>query len=416
MTISFKPIVILSNRRKDGTYAVVIRVTFRGSTRRLPTTITATQQDLTRNGKIKNADISAKADRIVSQMRDAISDINPFELENRDVEYIVKYIKDRISGKKFRLDYFSFANDYLKSKSETTRGAYTTALNTFARYLGNDAIDINSIDRKLLIGFVEMVDNEPRMRWSQREGKIVPTSKPKPRGQSSRLLAKLENIYNAAKDKYNDEDSGYIVIPRSPFAHIRKDYPIPQGQKSIGRETMQRLLDYRTDNAVMRTAVDLYIISFATMGANLVDLYNARPFKGDWVYYRQKTTTRRADKAEMRVRIPEQIRPVLDRLQGNGEWWLNTAHRFASNKDFCTRRVNRCLEEWCKQNEVDVFTFYSARHTWATLARQECKVDKSTIDDCLGHIGSFRIADIYAEKAWDLMWETNDKVLALFTF
>ena len=41
-------------------------------------------------------------------------------------------------------------------------------------------------------------------------------------------------------------------------------------------------------------------------------------------------------------------------------------------------------------------------------------MDKATIDDALGHKGSFQIADIYAEKAWDLIQEANEKVLALF--
>ena len=60
-----------------------------------------------------------------------------------------------------------------------------------------------------------------------------------------------------------------------------------------------------------------------------------------------------------------------------------------------------------------MFTFYAARHTWASLARKE-GVDKATIDDALGHKGSFQIADIYAEKAWELIQEANEKVLALF--
>lgn len=36
--ITFKPIVIPGNRRKDGTYPVKIRVTFKGKSRRLAVT------------------------------------------------------------------------------------------------------------------------------------------------------------------------------------------------------------------------------------------------------------------------------------------------------------------------------------------------------------------------------------------
>ena len=94
---------------------------------------------------------------------------------------------------------------------------------------------------------------------------------------------------------------------------------------------------------------------------------------------------------------------------------MNGLRRFASSKDFATARVNRCLKKWCEDNGVEVFTFYAARHTWASLARKE-GVDKSTVDDALGHRGTFQEADRYAEKAWDLIQEANRKVLELFTW
>ena len=115
----------------------------------------------------------------------------------------------------------------------------------------------------------------------------------------------------------------------------------------------------------------------------------------------------------MKVTIPEELSGVIGRLRGHGGWWLNELHRFASSKDFCTARVNRCLRQWCEDNGEEVFTFYAARHTFASLCRK-AGVDKSTVDDCLGHIGDYRATDIYAEKAWDLVQEANRKVIEMF--
>ena len=265
---------------------------------------------------------------------------------------------------------------------------------------------------------MERVDNERKMHYDVKTGRMVETGTEKiPRGASTRHLAKLENIFNAAKDKYNDEDAGRILIPKSPFSKIAKVFPISNGQGNLGRDLMQTIISYETDNRVMRTALDVFILSFALMGANMADLYNAKSFTGrEWVYNRQKTATRRVDRAEMRISLPEEIDAILGRLRGKGGWWLNRLHEFASSKDFATARVNRCLRKWCEENGKDVFTFYAARHTWASLCRNDCKVDKSTIDDCLAHRGSFQVADIYAEKAWGLMQEANRKVLELFTW
>ena len=414
--ITFKAIIIPGNRRKDGTYPVNIRVTFKGKTRRLPTTLVCSPGDLTRTLKIKNATILNKSDALIARMRDAVKDLSPFDLEQQDVDWVVRHIKDSLTQEDFHLDFFEWSDRYILSKTETTRRAYSCALNTLERFLGRRSLDINDISRSLLLEFMEMVDKEPRMHYDAKTGEIVQSRANKiPRAASSRHLAKLEHLFNAAKEKYNDEDSGRILIPRSPFSKITKVYPVSNGQSNLGQDLMQRIISSQVDNDVMRTALDMFIVSFGLMGANMADLYFAKPVQEEWIYNRQKTSSRRADRAEMRVAIPEQLKPYLERLKGKGGWWLNRLHEFASSKDFATARVNRCLRKWCEENEVDVFTFYAARHTWASLARKE-GVDKSTIDDALGHKGSFQVADIYAEKAWGLIREANRKVLDLFTW
>lgn len=414
--ITFKAIIIPGNRRKDGTYPVIIRVTFKGKSRRLSTTLVCTQGDLTRTLKIKNATILNKSDALIARMRDAVKDISPFDLETQDVDWVVSHIKDSLTQEEFHLDFFEWSDRYILTKAETTRRAYSCALNTFERFLGRRSIDINDISRTLLLEFMDMVDNEKKMHYNCKTGKVEESKVDKiPKGASTRHLAKLEHLFNAAKEKYNDEDSGRILIPRSPFSKITKVYPVSNGQSNLGTDLMQRIISSQVDNEVMRTALDLFIVSFGLMGANMADLYFAKPVKEEWIYNRQKTSSRRADRAEMRVAIPGQLHPYLERLKGTGGWWLNRLHQFASTKDFATARVNRCLKKWCEDNEVEVFTFYAARHTWASLARKE-GVDKSTIDDCLGHKGSFQVADIYAERAWELMGEANQKVLDLFTW
>ena len=413
--ITFKAIVISNNRRKDGTYPVKIRVTFKGVSRRLPTTLVCTTNDLTRSLKIKSASILNKSDELISRMRNAVKDLSPFDLDNKDVDWVVSNIKDSLTQEDFHLDFFEWSDRYILTKAETTRRAYSCALNTLERFLGRRSLDINDISRSLLLEFMDKVDGEKKMHYNVKTGQVEESKADKiPKGASTRHLAKLEHLFNAAKEKYNDEDSGRILIPRSPFSKITKVYPVSNGQSNLGQELMQRIISSQVDNDVMRTALDIFIVSFGLMGANMADLYYAKPVKEEWVYNRQKTSSRRADRAEMRVIIPEQLKPYLERLKGKGGWWLNRLHEFASSKDFATARVNRCLKKWCEDNEVEVFTFYAARHTFASLARKE-GVDKSTIDDCLGHKGSFQVADIYAEKAWGLMQEANRKVLDLFT-
>ena len=415
--VTFKPIIIPGNRRKDGTWPVVIRVTFKGKSRRLATTLVCRSGDITRTHRIKDATILNKSEALVARMRDAVKDISPFDLEAMDVDWVVGRIKDSLSGEDFHLDFFVWADKYVATKAETTRNAYRSALNAFERFLGKREADINGITRQMILDFMEMVDNEPRMHYDQKTGQTVPSKVAKkiPMAASSRHITKLEHIYNAARDRYNDEDADRILIPKQPFAKITKLHPSSIGQDNLGEDLMQRIISAQVDSGPIRTALDVFILSFGLMGANMADLYYAKPFTGQWVYNRQKTRTRRADRALMKVTVPPELNGVLARLTGQGGWWLNELHSFASSKDFATARVNRCLRQWCEDNGIPPFTFYAARHTFASLCRK-AGVDKSTVDDCLGHIGDYRATDIYAEKAWDLIQEANRKVIEMFTW
>ena len=414
--ITFKAIIIPGNRRKDGTYPVNIRVTFRGKSRRLATTLVCTAADLTRSLKIKNPTILNKSDALIAKMRTEASGISPFDLEDHDVDWVVKRIKSGLAEKSFRLDFFEWADTFIMSKEESTRKTYSVALCAFERFLGKREIDINDISRPLLHEFVDMVDNQKKIWYNRHTGEKVVTSKGKvSKGSSTTYIVKLEHIFQAAKDRYNDEDSGQILIPKSPFDKIPKVYPLHRGQRNLGRELMQRIISAEEDNPYIRTALDAFIVSFCLMGANMADLYTAQNVEEEWVYNRQKTRRRRADHAEMRVMIQPEMEPFLERLRGTGPWWLNRLHSLAPQGDRLSVWVNRYLREWCEREGVEPFTTYAARHTWASLARA-AGVDKSTVDDCLVHKGSFQVADIYAEKAWGVMQDANRVVFDLFNW
>ena len=404
--ITFKAVVISTNKRKDGTYPVKIRVTFKGVSRRLPTTMAAGPNDLTRSLKIKSANILSKSNALIDQMRAAVGQLSPFELEEKDVDWVVAQIKKALASRSFRLDFFDWAETVAQGKSESTGRAYRVAINSFARFLGRREIDINDITRSLIIEYMAYLESTPKHSAS-----IATINKRTP---CSIYIFHLKHIHDAAKLKYNDEDAGVVVIPRSPFNNLPLRTEIHIGERNLGIDLMQRIISYRTDNKPMRQCLDAFIVSFALMGANLADLYAAPTVRGhQWRYNRQKTRTRRDDQALMIVDVPKQAEPFIARLQeAPGKWWLPVIHTMRSTKDACTSRINEQLKIWCRINEVEPFTFYAARHSWASIART--LGEKATVDECLGHVGDFKIADIYAERDWAKINGLNKAVLELF--
>lgn len=258
-------------------------------------------------------------------------------------------------------------------------------------------MDVNLITRRLLQDFIDYLS-------ASCSGSTV-----------ARYVQRLAAIYSAARHKYNDDDSK--VIPRNPFARLSLPPALPsRGQKALDMEVMQRVISAEVpyDRKSMRLALDVFILSFLLMGANLADLYEAQKPKGDiWAYNRKKTRDRRADHSEICVVIPSEARPFLDRLTGRGKVWLAELHRLSSSQHCVSGVVNKWLRRWCEVEGVPVFTFYAARKTWATIARRE-GVDKALVDEALGHVGDFHMTDIYAERPWELINGANRKVLERF--
>lgn len=395
--ITFRPVV--NYRRKDGTYAVRIRVTFARRSRYLATTLVAYPEQLTRSGKIRDAALNAAADNLVRDMRAAAASLNPFALEGRDVDYVCDYIRQRLRGSSFRLDFFEWADEWLAGKAPSTAGVYRTAVNNFARHLGRRSVDINDITKAMLQDYLLHAEGLRKDRSA---------------GANARQLLLLSIIYAAARKRYNDGE--VVNIPRQPFDGLDLRLPPSDGEDALDIDTMQRVIDARPADPRQAIALAAFVVSFGTMGANLADMYAARKFSGDvWRYDRLKTHNLRADHAHLEVVIEPRLAYHLSLLTGAGPLWLPALRRGNTFKTAAIA-VNKGLRAWADENGVDRFTFYAARHTFATAARGPAGVEKATVDECLAHVGDFDLADIYAQRDWARINEANRRTLDLFSW
>ena len=417
MIPTFRPVVYAHHKRKDGSYNVKINVYFNGKERRLPTTIFCTKADLTRSCHIKNGDILNLCNKEIIRMREVIADISFFDLETKDVDWLVGKIKAKLQAQSFSLDFFTFAEKHIEGMKENTRRNYITALNAFAKFLGSRYIDINDITRQKIMEFYEYWDNQTKTYYSIKEGKHIETDKKVRKGCAAFHIGKLSTIFTAAKKKYNDDDAGLILIPRSPFKDLELTPPAPEGQKPLSVELMQKIILAEVPESCygQRAVLDLLVVSFALMGANVADLLEAKNPQGNvWEYERKKTRDRRTDRARMQVIIPDEIRPYLERLGAEkGEYWLSELHK-RYDIDKVTNRLNGNLAKWCDSEGIEHFTIYAVRKTWATMARKVA--DKSIVDEGLAHKGDFDLTDIYAERPWDKINQANADVLAQFVW
>lgn len=430
MPTTFKAIVYADNKRMDGTYNIKIRVTHNRRTLKVSTNLYAEPKDLTRSLKIKNQQYIDKTDDIIREWRKIVAKLDA-AADLMDVKQIVEHIKYvETSGDEFRLDFISYGRTIAAAKSSGTGANYNIALNALCRFIEQDTLDVAKITPKLLADFEKFIEDEPVIRGDAKTGTAI-THKSKTGGRAASLyLGCVRHIHNRAKEQFNDEATGIINIPQSPFNQykIRKQ-PKPK-KRATTAPTIQQIIDLPNFDRVCGPrgisrrdlARDCALLSFALAGMNAADLYDcgAQVFDRNEkviVYNRKKTRTRRDDNAEMHIRIEPCIAPLVEKYADK------TGQRlFAFHKMYSSPAVfNSALKEGLKLVEDAVecpkhLTFYAFRHTWATIARSDMlRTDKYTVHEALNHVDAeMKNTDIYIDRDYRPIWSANADLLALF--
>ncbi len=415
--ITIKPVIARRQQRPDGTYNVKIRVTYKRASRFLSTTITAPAKDVDKAGNLKGESLN-RGYKLISKFQGYLNELNWFLAESMTVDDVVKYIRRKGTATgAFRLDFFEFAEkEMLPNMSEGTANTYKSALSSFRRYLGGNTIDINDITKTLLVNFALHVDNEPKVA-GVKDGEIIFSKQPKKRGgQSSVYLNKLRAIFKEAAYRFNDEDADVVRIYRNPFNGVNLKIKTDVADIAQEPEVIQRLIDYPNAKKHIRFSLDLYLLSFAFMGINPKDLFEAERVKsGVFIYNRAKVRERRKDKAEHHVKLDPRIMPIIERYKDpTGKRLFNFYLTFHSIRHL-NERINYGLKVAAENLGIPRFTIQAARHSWASIAKSSrCGIDPATVDYSLVHASKLKLLDTYAKTDWQVLWDANQKVLDVF--
>ena len=403
--------------RHDGTYNVRIRFTKDRVVKRISTDLFAAKEDLTIDFKLKeNSVIKQEAERLVLHYRMMFTALH-LDSEKYDVNEIVNRLLCKEEAEK-PIDFIEFSRKWISETTIKGKDNYNTALKSFIRFLGKDNIEIKKITVDLLEKYRDYLIKMRELRVKQMiaEGKRVPSNR-----CLSLYLMSLRHLYSEAQKHYNKPDKGLIRIPHTPFEYFkipkqeatRKRALQPQQIKAIWNLPYQNVYKGVSHTCRPDLAKDCFILSFCLMGINSADLYNAIELKGDRLtYFRTKTKDRRIDKAKMVVVVPEMAMPIMEKYRDpKGERIFNFYRFYRDYKAF-NKALNKGLKEIGKLLNIDDLEFYAARHSWATIALNKCKVDKYTIHAALNHVDeSMRVTDIYIERDFVNENKANAKVI-----
>ena len=403
--------------RNDGTYNVRIRFTKDRVVKRISTDLFAAKEDLTIDFKLKeNSVIKQEAERLVLHYRMMFTALH-LDSEKYDVNEIVNRLLCKEEAEK-PIDFIAFSRKWISETTIKGKDNYNTALKSFIRFLDKDNIEIKKVTVELLEKYRDylMKMRELRVKQMIEEGKRVPSNR-----CLSLYLMSLRHLYSEAQKYYNKPDKGLIRIPHTPFEYFkipkqeatRKRALQPQQIKAIWNLPYQNVYKGVSHTCRPDLAKDCFILSFCLMGINSADLYNAIELKGDRLtYFRTKTKDRRLDKAKMVVVLPKMAIPIIEKYKDpKGERIFNFYRFYRDHKAF-NKALNKGLKEIGKLLNIDDLEFYAARHSWATIALNKCKVDKYTVHAALNHVDeSMRVTDIYIERDFENENKANAKVV-----
>lgn len=407
---------VRQDQKADGTFPIKIRVTHNRRSKFLPTSFRVTRAQLSRDGK------KIKDRRLLDLVDEAIDDLYQRFLTIKGAQYYTledlcaTMTQRGIDDEGFRLDFFEYAERQISGMEAKTAEGYRTALNAVRRFIGrNGRLDINAITAKWVVDFKNFLENEPPVVGNG----MVYRAKSRGSRAISYYLGCVRHIHNLARAEYNDQDSGVLVIPRTPFAaNVVPAMPM----------TQHRDLSPSQIRAIMRTqpepgsraalAKDVFMLSFLLCGTNTIDLFNLK--KKDrsghlLTYNRAKTDSTRRDRAQITLKLLPEAEAIIERNKAaKGEHLLSFFQRYADSAGF-NKAVNKGLKDLAKSaglpSEITLQS-YHARHSWATIARNDCRVDFDTVNAALNHAktGSDRVTDIYIARDFSAIWEAQNAV------
>lgn len=391
---TLKALIYACDLKADGTYPVKVRLTHKRRTTKISTGIFVAKSNVTKSLKIKDAQVRDAMDDIEFRWRRYINELG-FHLETMTLKQIAEYLKDKEQyGGRFKLGFMEYSRGCIAAWPDSKAKNYRKSINVFERIIGE--IDVNELTPAHLLRF-------------ERE-----SLKRAPKGAGAAHLQRLKALYAMAQKEHNNPYDGQSRIPYSPFDYFQCSIKVePAEQRAIEVAAIQRIINVKPTSFVEELVRDIWLLSFGLAGVNLADMvsWERSQFKDGVISYRRQKIKALGKRADMQIRLEPPIEAIAKKYLAESGDKLFDFQRKALSQILYVR-----LPSLAQKAEInDTFHFYSARHSWATIARNQLGVDMYTVNESLVHVTSeLKMADVYVKRDYSHIWEVNRRVVDLF--
>lgn len=244
-----------------------------------------------------------------------------------------------------------------------TAETYTTALNSFVRFKGDEDVLLDEFDSNL------MVENEIYLKSVG----VCPNT-------SSYYMRSLRAIYNRAIEKE-------LTLQKYPFKHVYTGID-KTVKRAIPLKMIRQIRDLDlTLNPMLDYARDIFMFSFYTRGMSLIDMAYLKKsdIRNGILSYRRKKTNQ-----QLFIKWETPMQEIVDKYDTSATPYLlpiirdmkTDSRRLYKN---ASHLINAKLKIIGEQLDSPIpLTSYVARHTWASIAKSK-NIPISTISEAMGH-------------------------------
>lgn len=256
-------------------------------------------------------------------------------------------------------------------------------------YFGRPGVYVKEINVKNLLGFIEYIQKTRTISRPNRHGGTTERTVKGVNPQTIRdYLWDIQTLFNAACEKYNDENAETGIITHNSFTSKKLHIEVRQApeKRDLYVEDLVNILKAETvPRQRMQLARDVLAPSFYLVAMNTVDLYgddaklDGRPIP----YQRQKTTTRRKYEALISVKIEPEVLPLIRKYLDPQKKRLFSLYTMYGDYNYFNKNVNAGCKQLAAYLEInpDLTTYYM-RHTLATIASEDCGISNETSPSC----------------------------------
>ena len=391
--------------RTDGLYSVYIRVVHNRKPGYIKTSKIVDAHHISNDGEPTDPVVNEYCAMLIRKYSDRLNRTNTSF-------WSVKEVIDYLLETDEEICFSDYAKLHIKQmlveNRERTAKNYKLAVAHLERYIGTTQIMFSQLTANVLKKWIESLSNTNRAK------EMYPTC--------------IRQIFKAAITDLNDDEKGIEKIKFNPWLKITIPKSDSTVQRAISAEACREFFNRPLPETKMISSLpelgrDVALLSLCLGGINTVDIFELKKenYKDGVIgYKRAKTKHSRKDEAYIEMRVEPFIQATFDKyLSDENDEYLFKFHKRYSNPDSFNANVNIGIRKICADmgmKKEDYYCYYTFRHTWATIAQNDCDANLYEVAFGMNHSHGLNITRGYVKIDFTPAWELNAKVIDFIFF